>query len=173
MSQLSELEQLRSALQALQDEKKISACMLRYMQLCDFLGPGSDLDELMDLFSPDAIWEGKGKRYQKTFGRYEGRTAIREMFAGYTREPGHFQMNMHLLGNEQTQVQGNSGRGCWMLLQPSDFSDGRSQLSCAAISATFIKTGDKWQICHFQTENRFSRPMQSSWNDQQDLPVPE
>lgn len=180
MSHQSEIIQLRaemsllgSKLTQLQDQKKISVCMVKYMALCDFLGPGSDLDELMSLFTQDAIWEGKGKRYQKTLGRFEGRQAIRDMFAKYTKEPGHFLMNMHLLGNEQIDVEGETGVGRWMLLQPSDFTDGRSQLSCAAITGEFIKTGEQWQISHFQTVNRFSRPMESCWNDQQDLPVPE
>jgi hypothetical protein len=154
-------------------EKQIRRCMHQYMRLCDELGPGSDLDALMSLFAADATWEGLGKRYKKTFGRYVGCAAIRQMFAGYTREPGHFLMNIHFLGNEDIDVTDATATASWLLMQPSDITDGRSQLSCARLSVSFTYRHEQWLIQHFTTENIFSRPMASPWDNAAELPVPD
>jgi len=172
MTSLLNLEHMQQRLIALENEKRVSACMHNYMSLCDDLGPGFELETLMHLFTEDAVWEGKGKRYTKTFGRHVGVNAIEMMFAKYTKEPGHFSLNVHVLGNEVITVDGNEARGSWMLMQPSDFIDGKSQLSCAKITAKFRLSGRFCQICYFKTENKFSRPMSESWDNSAALPVP-
>ena len=173
MSDNPDIKQLLIRLTALENEKSVRECMNRYMQLCDSLGVGFDLDTLTSLFSEDAIWEGKGNRYAKTFGRYEGRAAIAGMFEKYTVAPAHFALNVHLLGNEVITVNGSRATGSWVLMQPSEFSAGKAQLSCARISANFVYQRGRWLINHFQTENLFSRPMSAAWNQAADLPVPE
>ena len=147
--------------------------MHQYMQLCDELAPGFELENLTDLFTQDAIWEGKGQRYAKTFGRYEGIDAIDAMFTKYATGPGHFSLNVHFLGNETINIKGDKASGSWLLMQPSDFIDGRSQLSCARISAKFVLSEHTCQISHFVTENKFSRPMAQPWDNSAALPVPE
>lgn len=166
------VEQLSIRLTALENEKAVRECMNRYMQLCDVLSVGFTLETLTRLFSEDAVWEGKGSRYAKTFGRYEGRPAIAGMFEKYTKAPAHFALNVHLLGNEVITVDGSEASGSWVLMQPSEFSSGTSQLSCARITAEFICLESRWLIKHFQTENLFSRPMNAPWNQVADLPVP-
>ncbi|MFT6329419.1 MAG: hypothetical protein ACJAYN_001351 [Bermanella sp.] len=172
MTSLLNLEVLQERLSALETEKHVSACMSNYMGLCNDLGPGFELESLMQLFTEDAIWEGKGKRYSKTFGRHVGFNAIEEMFAKYINAPGHFSLNVHLLSNEVITVDGNEAKGSWILMQPSDFIDGRSQLSCALITAKFRLSGKFWQITHFKTENKFSRPMSVPWDNSAALPIP-
>jgi len=98
---MNELDQLRQRVHALEAAKEVSACLHDYMQLCDYLNEGFDLDPLMALFTEDAIWEGKGKRYAATFGRREGREAIRAMFDKYTQPPAHFALNVHFLTSER------------------------------------------------------------------------
>ena len=172
MTSLTNLEQLTKRLTDLENEKRVSACMHKYMALCDELKPGFNLESLMQLFTEDAVWEGKGSRYAKTFGRHVGIDAIEAMFAKYTKGEGHFALNVHILGNEVIRVDGNTAKGSWMLLQPSDFVDGRSQLSCAHITAEFQLSGRFCQISHFVTENQFSRPFDQSWDHNSNLPVP-
>jgi hypothetical protein len=172
MTSLLNPEVLLQRLAVLENEKRVSACMNKYMSLCDYLKPGFELDTLMQLFTEDAIWEGKGNRYAKTFGCHVGIDAIETMFAKYTQEPGHFALNMHFLGNEQVWVSGNEAKGSWVLMQPSDFIDGRSQLSCARITAKFRLSGRYCQIAHFKTENVFSRPLSAAWGNSAELPVP-
>jgi len=167
-------EKILSRLYSLEAEKEVSRCMNRYMLLCDQLGATSNLEELMELFSIDAVWQGKGKRYAKIFGRYEGRDAISGMFSAYTKEPAHFELNAHFLCNQiiDVSLEGKSATGRWMLIQPSSFNSGKSQLSCAYISAGFVFENDTWLIKEFTTENIFSRPMSAPWNNAATLAVP-
>lgn len=176
---------LRRRVEALEAEKRVRACINRYMALCDALGEGFDLDPLMALFTEDAVWEGKGTRYARSFGRLEGQAAIRAMFAKYTVPPAHFRLNVHFLTSEEIGVTGGEApreaaweaaweaTGRWVMLQTSTFADGRSQLSSARLDVRFRREGDQWRIAHFQTERLFSRPVTDPWDADSDLPVPE
>ena len=167
------LEDLQRRLAALEAEKAVSACMNRYMFLCDQLDAGFDLQTLMALFTDDAIWEGRGKRYGKSFGRHEGSQAIADMFAKYTRPPAHFVTNVHFLTSECIEVQEAHARGSWVLLQTSTFSSGKSQLSSARLTVDFRVQKGQWLISHFRTESLFNRPVETPWDQPADLPVPE
>ncbi|HEY0834746.1 MAG TPA: nuclear transport factor 2 family protein [Azospirillum sp.] len=173
---MSERLTLRALLRRVEDleaEKRVRACINRYMALCDDLGEGFDLDPLMDLFTGDAVWEGKGARYGKTFGRMEGREAIRAMFAKYTVPPAHFRLNVHFLTGEEIAVDGAEAGGRWVMLQTSTFASGVSQLSSARLDVGFRREDEVWRIARFQTERLFSRPVAKPWDEAADLPVPE
>lgn len=171
---MSELEQLRQRVGALEAAREVSACLHEYMQLCDYLDEGFDLDPLLALFTEDAVWEGKGQRYAATFGRREGSAAIRAMFAKYTLPPAHFALNVHFLTSEKVEVRSASeAEGTWVLLQTATFADGRSQLGSALLNVRFRKEEGGWKIAHFCTTSRFNRPVQSPWDNPQPLPVPE
>jgi len=167
-----DLTALLHRIDALEAEPRIRACINRYMALCDVLGEGFDLDPLMDLFTADAVWEGKG-RYAKSFGRLEGQDAIRAMFAKYTVPPAHFRLNVHFLTTEEIAVSGDSALGQWILLQTSSFADGRSQLSAARLTVRFACHDGVWRMAHFQTERLFSRGVAAAWDEAADLPVPQ
>ncbi len=168
-----DIRALVARLDALESERAVRACMNRYMALCDDLDEGFDLAPLMDLFTEDAVWEGAG-RYAATFGRQEGRDAVRAMFAKYTAPPAHFRLNVHFLTSETIAVDGDDADGQWVLLQTSTFASGASQLSAAKISARFRRGDDgTWRIRHFQTRRQFSRPVSTPWESEGDLPVPE
>ena len=51
--------------------------MNRYMVLCDALDARTPLDELVDLFTKDAVWQGIGQKYRGTYGEIRGREALR------------------------------------------------------------------------------------------------
>ncbi len=171
---MSELEQLRQRVNALEAAQEVSACLHEYMQLCDYLDEGFDLDPLMALFTEDAIWEGKGKRYAATFGRREGRESVRAMFEKYTQPPAHFALNVHFLTSEKVRVHNETeAEGTWVLLQTATFADGRSQLSSALLNVQFRQEGGRWKIAHFCTTSRFNRPVDTPWDNAQPLPVPE
>ncbi len=145
--------------------------MNRYMVLCDALDARTPLDELAGLFTADAIWEGKGAKYAQSFGGYQGREAIRAMFAGYMTEPAHFALNVHFLTSELIEVQGEGATGSWVMLQTSTFASGASHLNAARLTVRFAEEEGQWRMAHFQTENLFSRPV-SAWNSEAQLPVP-
>jgi len=165
------IQQLEQRLKQLEDETAVRACMNRYMVLCDELGVSSPLDELAGLFTEDAVWEGKGAKYQNAFGGYRGRPQIKAMFATYRVEPAHFALNVHFLTSELIRVQGDAADGSWVMLQTSTFADGASHLNSARLTVTFREEQGVWRMAHFQTENLFSRPV-SHWNSSAALPVP-
>ncbi|AWY01601.1 polyketide cyclase [Marinomonas primoryensis] len=167
----TELGHLLERIDALESEQAVRVCINRYMDLCDHLSPATSLDELGDLFTEDAIWEGKGARYSKSFGGYQSRHAIVSMLAKYTVEPTHFALNVHYLSSEVIQVHGDEAKGSWNMIQVSTFSAGGSHLNSARLSVAFRRDEGRWRISHFETENRFSRPV-SNWNDTAALPVP-
>lgn len=170
----NELAQLRRRLSDLEAAQDVSACLHEYMQLCDYLDEGVDLDPLMALFTEDATWEGRGKRYASSFGRQEGRDAIRSMFENYTRPPAHFDLNVHFLTSEKVLVHSETdAEGVWVLIQTATFSDGRSQLSSALLNVGFRKENNDWKIARFCTTSRFNRPVQTPWDNPQPLPVPD
>jgi hypothetical protein len=168
------VEHMEQRLSRLESEHAIRACMNRYMVLCDDLGAHSPLDELAGLFTADAVWEGKGVKYQNAFGGYQGREAIRAMFATYMVEPAHFALNVHFLTSELIRVNAHSAIGCWVMLQTSTFASGASHLNSARLSVDFRQDADSgvWRMSHFVTENLFSRPV-DTWNSDAHLPVPE
>lgn len=163
---------LNKRIWTLEQEKNVRACMQHYMALCDVLDVGFDLSSLMDLFTTDAVWQGVGKRYAKTFGAYEGKEAITKMFEKYTLPPAHFALNSHFLTNEFITVSEQAAEGTWLLLQTATFHDGRSQLSSAKLTVTFALENEKWKIKHFQTESLFNRPVAMPWDVDKDLPTP-
>ncbi len=171
---MSELEQLRQRVSALEASQQVSACLHEYMQQCDYLNEGFDLEPLMVLFTEDVIWEGKGKRYAASFGRREGREDLRAMFEKYTQPPAHFALNVHFLTSEKVVIKSETlAEGTWVLLQTATFADGRSQLSSALLNVNFRKEDGCWKIAHFCTTSRFNRPVQTPWDNPQPLPVPE
>ena len=165
-------EALRARLERLEGEHAVRACMHRYMALCDQLDAQTPLDELAGLFTEDAIWEGIGERYRATFGRLEGRAAIRAMLGKYAVDPPHFRMNAHFLSSELITLNSDDhALGCWLMLQTSTFADGRAHLTAARLRVDFRRLGEGWQMSHFRTENLFGRPV-ASWHDDAPLPVP-
>ncbi|MDT3722442.1 nuclear transport factor 2 family protein [Pseudomonas oryzihabitans] len=165
------LAELEARLATLDVERACRACMNRYMQLCDTLDATTDLDALAGLFTTTARWEGTGARYAKSFGGYEGRTAIRAMFARYTGTPAHFALNVHFLTSELIEVDATGARGSWVMLQTSTFADGASHLNAARLAVRFAEEDGAWRMALFQTENLFSRPV-DTWRSDAALPVP-
>lgn len=167
-----DLTAILARLNKLEAESAIRNCINRYMEICDALDANTDLNELMDLFDSNSIWEGIGEKYAKSFGRYESWQAIYDMFKSYTQKESHFVMNAHFVSSEQIYVKQQQAKATWLMLQTSTFRDGRSHLNAAKLSVKFQQQTDgTWKIKHFQTENILSRPV-SHWDSTAELPVP-
>lgn len=163
---------LEARVQRSDDQTAIRACVNRYMALCDHLDADTDLPALLDLFTEDAQWRGKGARYAASFGAYQGRAALGEMFSRYMRTPPHFALNVHFLCSELIEPEGDQARASWLMLQTSTFASGDSHLNAAQLSLQLQRGADgRWRIALFETENLFSRPV-STWTDASALPVP-
>lgn len=169
---MSDVQQLEQRLRVFESQQAIRACMNRYMVLCDALDANTPLEELAGLFTREAIWEGKGAKYAKSFGGYRGRDAIRAMFATYMQPPAHFALNVHFLTSELIEIDGDTAIGSWVMLQTSTFSSQASHLNAARLTVRFAVEDGQWRMAHFQTENLFGRPV-SAWNSDAPLPVPD
>jgi hypothetical protein len=160
---------LETRLERLEAESAVRRLVARYFRICDDLGPHTPFGELAELFTVDAIWEGKG-RYKGAFGIYNGRDAIVDMIRSYC-EPPHFSMTAHFLSSEDIQVDGPCAKGSWSMLQTSTYADGRADLRSAALQIECIHDRERWRIRHFETRNIFSRRV-SFWNDEIAIPTP-
>jgi hypothetical protein len=165
------LSPLLARLDHLEAEREIRRVMMRYMELCDHLDAATPMDELGSLFASDAVWAGKGARYEAALGGHHGRDAIVAMLDKYRRPQPHFVMNAHFLSSETILVVGERGAGSWMMLQTSTYADGRSDLRSARLEVEFSLEDGRWRISRFETENLFSRPV-DRWNDPAPVPVP-
>ena len=159
MNDLPEPALWKLRLERLEAESAIRHVMAHYMRLCDRLDESTPLDELAALFTRDAVWAGRGSRYQALFGEHRGRGAIRKMFEGYQGPPPLFVLNAHFLTSEQIDTTTHPASGRWMMLQTSTYADGTSELRSASLACRFMIEDDRWRICRFETENRFARPI--------------
>jgi hypothetical protein len=161
---------LLARLDVLESESDIRRLVARYFQLCDRLGPDTPLCELGELFTQDALWEGKG-RYRDAFGRYAGREAIVAMLASYCVPAAHFAMTGHFFSAEHILVTGESASGDWMMLQCSTYRDGSADLRSACLKIDCRRESGTWRMSHFISENIFSRRV-DRWSDSEAIPVP-
>lgn len=158
-------------LDALEAETAIRRVVARYFQICDHLGPDTPFEELGELFTRDARWQGSG-RYQAAFGGYKGRNAIVAMIRSYCVPQPHFAMTAHFFSAENIAVSGDRAVGEWMMLQTSTYTAGNADLRSAALTLGFAREDGRWRIADFRTANIFSRRV-DHWNDTADIPVPD
>lgn len=154
----------------LEAESAIRQIVARYFQICDMLGADTPFDELGDLFTPNAVWEGKG-RYAQAFGALTGRAAIVDMIRGYCVPAPYFEMTAHFCTSEHIAVDGDQASGSWMMLQTTTYHDDRADLRSARLDIRFVRDRRVWRIRRFTTENIFSRRV-AHWNDAAPIPVP-
>ena len=166
------LSDITARLDALEAEAKIHALVTRYMEICDQLDASTAMDELASLFTKDAVWDGSGERYKKTFGGHEGRAAILDFMGSY-RDPPHFHFNAHFLCSQAIRVAGDTAEASWMMLQTPSFRNGESWIMAAKLKLAFRCTDGLWQIARFSTTNLFGRKIEGDWNDDRPVPKPE
>lgn len=157
----------------LESQQEIRRIMSDYMSLCDDLQTLSCAENISQLFTEDAVWEGVGELYQIKLGRVAGRDAIRDMMGKYVKSPAHFKVNVHFLCSEHIDIVNYChAKGRWKMLQTSTFNDGTSHLNSAELIVDFVFKGAGWFIAHFTTRNLFSRPV-SYWHSKNDFSLPE
>jgi len=164
--------ELAERLARLEGESAMRRCLSDYMEICDRLDETTDLAALGALFTENAIWEGRGSRYAKDFGRRHGRSEIVSWLASYCGTPPHFRSNAHFLASEAIAfLPEERAQGRWMMLQTPEFHDGQSFLMTACLTIDFAVEAGRWRMAHFRTTNLYARRV-SHWNEAVDLPVP-
>lgn len=171
MSELT-LEQLAQRVEVLEAEADIRRIQARYMFLCDTPYPGfpavSDkerIEEILDLYSEDAVWEGVGEYYTGQFGRAEGKDEIRAHFNRFWPEDQDPKLilNAHYLTSEQITVDGDEAIGLWIHMQPWLYSDGTALLRSSRLNNKFRRIDGEWKVTRTRTENVFIAPLPNNF----------
>jgi len=149
-------EALLQRLATLEGESQVRRLMARYMDLCDVPRALTQVRELAELFSEDAIWEGVGSQTAQTFGQHQGREAIAAFVGGYLPPSEHFRLNLHYLTSESIVVDGSTARGQWIMQQICTYADGRSELFGTRLNVDFRCVDGAWLIAHFRTQRLFN-----------------
>jgi hypothetical protein len=149
-------EALLQRLATLEGESQVRRLMARYMDLCDVPRALTQVRELAELFSEDAIWEGVGSQTAQTFGQHQGREAIAAFVGGYLPPSEHFRLNLHYLTSESIVVDGSTARGQWIMQQICTYADGRSELFGTRLNIDFRCVDGAWLIAHFRTQRLFN-----------------
>jgi len=139
-------------LSALEAHQAVRQVAHEYMACCDVPSPDDFPTRLRELFTEDAVWEGVGERYGRTFGRLEGREQVLAMLQGYLPPNPHFHTNGHFLAGERILVEGEQATGEWLMQQISRYDTGRSELIMARIRIAFLRSAERWRIARFSTE---------------------
>lgn len=152
------LDDLQERVERIESQRAIAHLMYRYIYACDEL---KDADLIADLFTEDAVWEGKGNFAE--FGATEGKDAIREMFVG---NPEMLPFTAHFLANPVVglSMDGSKGWGQWHTLEAATLRDGRAQVWMAAwYDNDFVRVGEDWKIQHIRYRDRFVCPYEDGW----------
>lgn len=159
----SGLAGLAGRIAVLEAEAEIRRVQARYAALCDSPCPVPGIDSLdsrlaaiLDLYDPEAIWEGVGGAYSGQFGRVEGHAGIEGHFRRFW-EQDHvgLVLNVHYLTSEQIDVDGDVATGQWVHVQPWVFDDGRGQVRSSRLFNGFRYVDGRWVITRTRTENVF------------------
>ena len=169
------LARLERRIAVLEAEAEVRRLQARYMFLCDTPNPAfgckddSDrIDQIMELFAPEAVWEGVGEYYEGQFGKADGRDAIRahfENFWGQKTDPALI-LNCHYLTSEQIRVADDAtvAEGNWVHMQPWLFSDGKALMRSSRLFNRFRRCDDGvWRFTQNRTENVFIAPLPANF----------
>jgi len=146
------LQELEKRVQTLEDIEAIKKLKARYYGYCD---AGYDADGLISLFTDDAVWDGG------SFGRYEGRKAIYDFFAGVSKL---LPFALHYVMNPQIDVEGDRASGRWYLLEPCTFAQGSQAVWGAAYyEDRYVKVGGAWKFQEVKLTSSFWTPYEQGW----------
>jgi len=167
---LKEFEELQENVRVLRAEADIRRIMARYAMLCDIPLPTHGLDtegrlrEIINLFTPDARWEGVGSYYDDQFGASVGHERIYQHFERFFRpSTPKMLLNCHYLTCEQIHVQGDTAAGQWVHFQPWIFDDGSSVLRSSRLNNAFRCLDGVWKMSRYRTENVFIAALPDNW----------
>jgi uncharacterized protein (TIGR02246 family) len=134
---------LEDRIQLLEDYEAIRQVMFRYAAGMD---RDFDADAIAELFVEDATWSISPS--SSVSGTHSGREAIREFFAGLTRE---YSWTMHNVGNELITIadDGQSATGTWYLVDPCTMlinGEERAAFITGKYDNAFTKQSGRWYL---------------------------
>jgi ketosteroid isomerase-like protein len=123
-----------------------------------YLVDEGDLDGVMESFTGDAVMD------TGSFGRAEGKDAIREMLKSLFSEGLLF--TRHMVHNPVIQIDGEQATGKWYLDCPAITGEGKAVWSQGIYKHEFRRTGGKWKISKFTFEASYVTPYEKGWVEQ-------
>ncbi len=139
---------------ALENREAARLTLSRYMDLCDVpRQTATTTQDLGELFTLNAVWEGTGPEYSRKFGCVNGRAAIVAMLMSFLPPNAHFSTNVHVLGEGSIRSEtATDVKGLWMMQQISEYSDGRREIVAARLTVDFTMIQGIARISHFRTQ---------------------
>jgi ketosteroid isomerase-like protein len=174
------LVELEDRLERFEDAAAIRACVHRYMALCDRLDASTPMDALLDCFTEDAIWAGKGARYGESFGGTAAARDRRHARPTAARCPARTARSARRTSPSTPTSSARSSSPPPARTPPAPSgpccrpppSPTRAHLNAAQLTLQMRRDTDgHWRIAHFETENLLSRPV-DHWHSDTALPVP-
>jgi hypothetical protein len=158
------LRALEARLEAVEAVQAIHNLKARYASLVDSRytrdGPaaatelGRIADEIADLFSEDAVWDG-GER----LGLCAGRDEIRRRFLEPT-----LRFTLHYFVMPEVEVTGDRARGRWDILAPVTFGDGRPGWMAGREDDEYVKVEGVWLHSRMKLTVVFMGPELRGWD---------
>ena len=142
---------LEDRIQRLEDIEAIKQLKAEYCAYCD---DGYNPDGIAKLYMENAVWDGHA------LGRFEGREAIREFFRG---APQQISFAIHNVMNPRIEVDGETAKGEWYLLQPMTDTNGQGIWLTAVYHDRYRKVDGVWMFEHVDIEIRFLSPYEGGW----------
>ena len=150
---------LEQRVQRIEDIEAIRELKMEYCRHCD---NKYDPDPIAALFTEDAVWDGGG-----SFGKYEGRDAIRNFFRGVS---GKLPFAMHYVTNSSIDVQGDQATGQWYLHCPVTFAEGNQAVWGAGFyEERYVKVAGKWRFKELKVISTFWTPFDKGWAKQRSM----
>ncbi|WP_311215396.1 MULTISPECIES: nuclear transport factor 2 family protein [unclassified Arthrobacter] len=148
-------------LAALENREAARLTLSRYMDLCDVpREKATTAQDLAEIFTDDAVWEGTGPEYGRKFGSVKGRPAIIAMLMSYLPPARHFTTNIHVLGEASIHSENDHhATGFWMMQQISEYCDGQREIVAARLTVDFTLVRGIARINHFRTQKLLTQAL--------------
>ncbi len=157
------LEARLAEVEAVQAIEKLKA---RYGELVDGRygseGPksadevGEIADEIVQLFSEDAVWDGG-----ENLGVWTGRDAIRKRFVDPT-----LQFTLHYFMNPRIEVEGDRAKARWDVLALITFQNGKPGWMTGVEDDEYVKVDGRWLHSRMKLSVTFMVSHERGWGKQ-------
>ena len=150
---MSEIEELKAALDELRDTQALETLKHRYCHLVD----ARRWDELFELWTDDAVCD------YGFFGTYQGREEIVHKFFGEMVESVSSFM-AHMVHNPVIELSGDRARGSWYLTAQTTIQPANQAVWVMGIYRDeFVRIDGSWKISSLEFEFKYYTPYEDGW----------
>jgi hypothetical protein len=151
---VSDLERRIDTLESIEAIKKLKH------QYCAYCDDNYNPDGIASQFVEDGVWDAG-----EAFGRYEGRAAIREFFAGVS---GQIIFAGHLVMNEQidVDVENDTARGLWWIVMPATMMQDAAPTAIWLLGQyddQYVRRDGTWLFQNLKATIHFVAPHKDGW----------